>query len=120
MRRVPFGSVATTTMIMTVNTDKAPLGHGGTVEADCETGAVTRIQLASDAASVKMRGHDIAVGERLEVRYGPVTIGGKEFFVPLGAEEVAVFDRGLTKVEIEYGGYRKYDSKSTVTFGDGK
>jgi hypothetical protein len=115
--RVPL---STTTMVMTANTEKVPMGHTGTVEADCDSGMVTRIHVASEAASAKLSGRDVAVGVRLDVRYGSVAIGSKELFVPVAAEEVAVFGRGLTKVEIEYGEYRKYDSSSTLTFGDGK
>jgi len=108
--------LASTTMVMRVNLQKVRLGHHGFVYADCDTGAVTRFQTESDIPTIKEQGHNIQVGEQLEVRYGPVVIDSKEFLLPQEAEEIARFYKTLTKSEIQFQQYRKYDSNSTITF----
>jgi hypothetical protein len=108
--------VAASTWVMQVNLQHVKLGHHGEVQADCETGAVTRFHMESDVPTIHENGHDIKIGATLDVRYGVVTIGSKEFLVPQQAEEVARFHTRLTKAEIQYQQYRKYDSSSTVTF----
>ena len=115
--RVP---VATTTMIMQVNERGVPLSHRGYVVADCETGTVSKIHFETDPASVKMHGIDVAIGSVMDVQYGPVTIGGKEFLVPLAAEEIGLFQHLRTKAQIQFQHYRKYDADSTITFGEGE
>lgn len=111
--RVP---VATSTYAMQVNLNVVKLGHRGFVTADCDTGAVTRIQMESDPASVKDNGREMALGWQLDVRYGPAMIGSNEFLLPREAEEIARFGKTLTKAEIKFQQYRKYDSSSTITF----
>ena len=110
-------SAATSTMVMQANLNRVQLGHQGLVTADCDTGAVTGIQMKSDPASVKESGQEIALGWQLDVRYGPVTIGSNEFLLPQEAEEIVRFGKTLTKAEIKFQNYRKYDSSSVVTFG---
>ena len=47
------------------------------------------------------------------------TIASKTFLLPQQAIEVAPFGRLLTRVEIRFQNYRKYDSSSNITFDDG-
>jgi hypothetical protein len=79
---------------------------------------VTHIHIESDPVSDKMKGRDVAVGVELDVHYGPVNIGSKEFYAPLRAEETGLFGKTKTRAEIQFQQYRKYDSNSTITFGD--
>jgi hypothetical protein len=107
---------ATTTLALQVNLQTVKLGHHGFVHADCDTGAVTQFQMDSDVPTIKEHGHDIKIGTQLNVRYGPVTIGSKEFLLPQEAVSIARYHTRLTKAEIHFQQYRKYDSSSTVTF----
>lgn len=111
--------IASTTWTMQVNVDRVPMAHHGLVQADCRDGAVLRIQMESEPARIRQRGHDLALGARLDMRYGPVTIAAREFLLPQGAEEVALFAETLTKAEIRFRDYRKYESNSTIKFGEG-
>ena len=115
--RVPL---ETTGWVMTANLDTVPMAHRGFVEADCNSGAVTRIHMESDPATSRQHDRDIAIGVKIDVRYGPVDIAGKEFLLPLEADEYATYHTRTTRVQIRFEKYRKYDSSSTVTFGDPK
>jgi hypothetical protein len=55
---------------------------------------------------------------QLDVRYGLATIASREFLVPQQAVEIAPFGKTLTKAEIQFQQYRKYDSSSSITFDD--
>lgn len=112
-------AVTTTTYEIQADRDHVKMAHHGLVTAECETGAVTRIQIETEPASVKRRGQDIAIGMNLDVRYGPVSIGSNEFLLPQQAVEIAPFGKTLTKAEIRFEQYRKYDSTSNITFDDG-
>jgi hypothetical protein len=115
--RVP---VATSITAMQVNLNSVKLGHRGFVSADCDSGAATRIQMESDPTSVQDSGRELALGWQLDVRYGPAMIGSIEFLLPQEAEEIVRFGKKLTKAEIRFQQYRKYDSSSSITFGTGK
>lgn len=96
--------------------DDLQLGHHGTVWADCATGDVTRFYTETELGFVRRAGRRVQVGYRLEVRYGLVNIGEKEFLLPQTAVQNAVFYKTWTKAEIRFENYRKYDASSTVTF----
>jgi len=113
--RVPL---ETTTYMMVADADHVKLAHHGFVTSDCDTGAVTRIQIETEPASVRRMGRDVEIGVQLDVLYGPVRIGEKEFLLPTQAVEIARFYKTLTKVELEFRDYRKYDSNSTIVFDD--
>jgi hypothetical protein len=114
--RVP---VATTTLVINADADHVKMAHHGFVSADCDTGMVARIQIETEPAYVKRIGRKIAIGMQLDVRYGPATIASKEFLLPQQAIEIAPFGKTLTKAEIEFQQYRKYESNSSITFDDG-
>ncbi len=59
------------------------------------------------------------IGTQLDLRYAPASIGGHEFLLPQQAVEVAPFGKTLTKMEMQFRDYRKYDSSSNITFDDG-
>jgi hypothetical protein len=114
--RVP---VTTTTLVMVADADRVRMGHHGFVTADCDSAMVIRTQTETDPASVNRQGREMAIGKRLDVRYGLTTIASKTFLLPQQAIEVAPFGRLLTRVEIRFQNYRKYDSSSNITFDDG-
>jgi hypothetical protein len=112
----------TSTMAMQVNQQSITLGHHGFVHADCETGVVLRIEIETEPAWAWLGGRRNEIGAQVDLRYGMATIGGKEFLVPIEAVEIARFDKTLTKADIKFKDYRKYDADSSIRFetGDGK
>lgn len=115
--RVP---AATSDFIITADQDHVTMAHHGFVTADCETGAVMRIQMETEPASVKRGNQNIAIGMQLDLRYAAAKIGANEFLLPQQAVETAPFGQILTKVEMQFRDYRKYDSSSNITFDDGE
>ena len=109
---------ANTNYVFYADGDKVPVGHHGLVYADCDTGMVMRFHMETDTGFVKRRGRDVALGYELEVRFAPTTIAGQEFLLPQVAESTALFGKTLTKAEVKFQQYRKYDTNSTITFGD--
>jgi hypothetical protein len=109
----------TSTYVMRADADRVTLAHHGFVTADCDDGVVTRIQIETERAFVKRQGQDLAIGLQLDVQYGPTVIGSKQFLLPRQAVEIAPYGKTLTKVEIQFQQYRKYESDSTITFDDG-
>jgi hypothetical protein len=113
---------ATSTLAMQVNDQAVRMGHHGLVHADCETGSVLRIEMETEPAWARLGGKPAAVGAQIDVRYGLTSISGRDFLVPLEATEIARFDKKLTKAEIKFQKYRKYDADSSIKFetGEGK
>lgn len=109
----------TSTYVMRADADRVTLAHHGFVTADCDDGVVTRIQIETERAFIKRQGQDLAIGLQLDVQYGPTVIGSKQFLLPRHAVEIAPYGKTLTKVEIQFRQYRKYESDSTITFDDG-
>lgn len=114
--RVP---VETSTLMINADMDHVRMAHHGFVSADCDTGMVTRIQMETAPASVIRHGRNVAIGMQLDLRYGLTAIASKEFLLPQQAVEIAPFGRTLTKAEIRFENYRKYDSNSNIIFDDG-
>jgi hypothetical protein len=105
----------TTTLAMQVNEQVVPMGHHGVIHADCETGSVLRIQLETEPAWARLLGRR-AVGSQIDIHYGLTTIASKEFLVPLEAVEIVRFGNTLTKAELQFSQYRKYDADSSIKF----
>ena len=112
--------LATTTEVIRSDADRVPVGHHGMVWADCDTGAVTRFRIETDFGEVMRSGRRVPMGFRLEVHYAPVTIGPQQFLLPQKVEEVSLFYKTWTKVEIQFEQYRKYDANSVIKFGQDK
>ncbi len=113
--RVPL---ETSTQVMHSDGDNVKMAHHGFVFADCDTAAVRRIQIVTEPASVFRDGRRLALGMQADIRYRPTVIASKEFLLPHRAEEIVRFDQTLTKVEIQFQQYRKYESSSNITFDD--
>jgi hypothetical protein len=109
---------ANTNFVFYSDGDKTPAAHHGLVYADCESGMVMRFHLETEPATVRRGGRDVPLGYELNVRYAFSAIAGQEFLLPQVAEETSLFNTRLTKAEVKFQQYRKYDSSSTITFGD--
>ena len=107
--RVP---VTTTTLVINADADHVKMAHHGFVTADCDSAMVTRIQIETEPASVTRRGRNIAIGVKLDVRYGTTVIAGKDFLLPREAVEIAPFGknaheggdplRAVSQVRVEF------------------
>jgi hypothetical protein len=113
---------ATSTEVIRVDGDSVRVGHHGMVWADCGTGSVKQFRLESDFGEVQLKraGPRFPVGFRLDVHYAPVAIGAQEFLLPHTVEEISLFDKTWTRVEIRFEQYRKYDANSVIKFGEDK
>ncbi len=87
------------------------LSYGGYVSADCATGQILRIASDSEPDRSGFLIHTA-------IRYGPVTISDREFFLPTTVENISGFDRTLTKAEMRFENYRKYDADTSIKFED--
>lgn len=109
---------AATNFVFYSDGDKTPAAHHGLVYADCDSGMVMRFHLETEPATVRRAGRDVPLGYELDVCYAFTAIAGQEFLLPQTAEETSLFNTRLTKAEVRFQQYRKYDSRSTITFGD--
>jgi len=104
------------TMKLFANGDTVHMQHHGLLYADCDRAALARIQIETEPATVVQNGVKIALGWKIDIRYGMTPIAGKEFLLPQQSEEQVRFGGTQTKVEIQFQQYKKYDSSSKVTF----
>jgi hypothetical protein len=87
------------------------LGYSGLVDTDCGTGAVKRLQLKTDPSA-----NDVEF--QSDVHYGLITIGGREFILPVSALDISRVRKTLTKAVLTFDRFRKYDSNSSIKFED--
>jgi hypothetical protein len=114
-------TAAESAMIRYSGSDRVHMQHHGLVYADCETAMPMRIQIDAEPAFVVRSSSKIALGWKIDLRYGITVIAGKDFLLPQESQEITRFGNTQTKVEIHFQQYRKYESNSTVTFdADGK
>lgn len=125
----PLGSVcvfhyqvspSSSNIVITADKDQVKVGHRGTIWANCDSGAVTRFVTETDSAEVHRMGRRVPLGYRLDVHYGPVSIGSTEFLLPQSAIQTALFYKTWTKAEIKFQQYRKYDANSTIKYDYGE
>lgn len=107
---------AASTWVMTFDSDRLKVGHDGFVYADCESGSLARIQIEAEPASLTRNGQQIAMEAQLNLRYRPTLIGANEFLLPESAEEISRNGNTLTKAEIQFRDYRKFQADSKITF----
>lgn len=107
-----------TTYVLNADADHVHLGHSGFVTADCETGGILRLQVRTEQEFVTRGTMKVEIGEDLDVRYGPVTIGGQEFLLPQESVETSPFGKTVTRVGIRFSDYRRFDSSSSIRFDD--
>ena len=101
---------STSTWSVTANGDQIVMGHHSVVHADCESGAVMRLELETEMSDGK------PVGIQADLEYAFYEIAGQPFLLPKRVNEIARYHGSLTKVEMEFRDYRKYASDSIVVF----
>ena len=96
------------------NEDRSFLvSYHGLIFADPESGEMARLEAWMDAPK------DFPFQEdSFEIDYGVVRISTQEFLLPVRAVGELRDGRLLTKNEIQFTGYQKYEADVTVTFGD--
>jgi hypothetical protein len=107
---------ASSTYGVRAGADHLVLAHHGFAHADCESGAVVRIQMDTEPRSVIRSGHEVVLSVQLDVRYRPVLIGTREFLLPESAESIARYGTMLTKADIQFQSYRKFQADSKMIF----
>ncbi len=105
-----------TTMAMQVNRETVPMAHHGLIRANCETGDVLHAEVETEPAWATLFDPPREVGAQLEVDYAVTVIGGRTFLLPSRAIEIARFDKTLTKAEIRFDQYRKYEADSSIHY----
>jgi len=86
------------------------MAHHGFVFANCSTGVVSRFQMATDP----VKGKSDAL--EADITYGPVTIDGKQFILPLTADDLHREGKKTTKAVVKFTNYKKYGSRSEIRF----
>lgn len=108
---------ATSELIMHANESKVIFAYQGRMFVDCASGSISRVQVHTDPDVIKMGRSEIAVGVDLDVRYAPVEISGQTHLLPSEAVIIGQYDKTMTKAEMSFSGYRKYDASSSIVFG---
>ena len=57
---------------------------------------------------------------RVETDYAPVTISDRELILPTKAVMTTVRGKRRYQTEIQFSGYRKYQTDTTIRFDDGR
>ena len=90
--------------------------YSGLVYADPNTGEITRIKFV--AKDIPKSFPVSAAEETLD--YDTVSISGNPYIVPLVATLYMTAGRDHTKNEIQFANYRKFETGSTIFYGDSK
>jgi hypothetical protein len=56
------------------------------------------------------------VGVEMDVHYAATEISGQEFWLPSHAVIVGQFNKTLTKAELTFSRYRRYEARSSIVF----
>ncbi len=110
-----------TTIVMGVNGAKIPLGYHGVIEAVCDTGEIHRLQIVTDIGKGpgRINGKNLVdVGMELDIRYAPCNIAEASYLLPSHAVLRGLFYTTLTRADIDFHNYRKYEVRSNITFDD--
>ena len=109
---------ATSELNMNANAYRMIFAYQGWVFVDCVSGNIARVQVKTDPAVMKMGRREVPVGVDLDVRYAPVEIAGQSYLLPNQAVIIGQFNKTLTKAEMSFSGYRKYEASSSIVFGE--
>lgn len=115
---VPSGR---TNMVMSVNGARVSLAYHGVIEAVCDTGEIHRLEIVSDIGRGPGRVNStrlINVGMELDIRYAPYSIAGVSYLLPSHAVLKGLFHTTLTRADIDFDNYRKYEVNSNIRFDD--
>lgn len=86
--------------------------YTGTIFADPDTGEVWRISDTASDIPVELQTREIST----TIDYGPIQIGGRNYLLPIEASIDLVLRTGKVRNELEFGGYRKFEADSVITF----
>ena len=86
--------------------------YHGTVYADPLTGAIWRISSAATDIPPDVKTRSIST----TIDYGEVVIGGMSYLLPVKASVLLVTDHNHVQNEIEFTGYRKFETDSIITY----
>jgi hypothetical protein len=99
------------TWVATVNGQQYKLPYFGSVYADCETASVMRVQFTTTAPA------DAPISNvSLDLQYGFVSISGRQYVLPVRAEERSTYHSAALKKEIDFSNYHKYTADSSLKF----
>ena len=91
------------------------VGYHGLIYADPSTGDMARLEAHMDDPK------DFPFQEdAFEIDYGQVDIAGQQFLLPVSSVGWVREGKLLTRNEIAFAEYRKYEANATVTFSAGK
>ena len=110
-----------TSIVMSVNGASVPLAYHGLTDAVCTTGEVHRLQIVTDIGKgpAQVNGTRLVnVGMELDIRYAPYAIAAASYILPSHAVLKGLFHTTLTRADIDFGNYRKYDVTSNIRFDD--
>jgi hypothetical protein len=110
-----------TTIVMGVNLAKVPLGYHGVIEAVYDTGEIHRLQIVTDIGKGpgRINGKNLVdVGMELDIRYAPYSISEASYLLPSHAVLKGLFYTTLTRADIDFHNYRKYEVRTNITFDD--
>ena len=86
------------------------MGYHGLIWADPDTGEMTRLEAQIDAPP------DFPFQEDdFEIDYGNVNMSGEPFLLPVKAMGLVRDGKMLTKNEIEFADYKKYEAEIKMT-----
>jgi len=91
------------------------LPYHGSVYIDPDNGAVWRVTDSADAdipPALEMK----AIGTVID--YAETVIGGRAYLLPASASVLVVTDTGKVRNDLEFRDYRKFETDSTIRFGD--
>jgi hypothetical protein len=94
---------------------KAVVPYRGSIYADPATGAIWRITSNPTDIPAELRTKSIST----LIDYAPVAIGGKSYILPFQATVTLVTPSGNIKNEIEFTGFRKFETESRITYSPG-
>ncbi len=90
------------------------VGYHGLVYADRDSNAIVHITLEADDIP-----KDFPIQEvKTELTYGPATISGRQYFLPLKWDMHSRDGRILSWNSAEYALYRKFETSTTLTFDE--
>jgi hypothetical protein len=115
---VPSGR---TNIVMGVNGASVPLAYHGVIEAVCDTGEIHRLEIVTDIGKGPGRVNGtrlVNVGMELDIRYAPYSIAGVSYLLPSHAILKGLFHTTLTRADIDFDNYRKYEVNSNISFDD--
>ncbi len=98
-------------LMMRLGTERYVYAHHGVVYANCEAGTVERVITEMEAPGEPFT-------FRTEIRYAPAKIGDREFLLPQTVLDISGNGKNLTRAELTFANYRKYDAATSIHFDE--